>query len=360
MSQVTPHFVLTLGGLTSNTDRAVGGPVAVNVTRSMGGGADALTVELAQRRGVQPGDDAGAELGFDGSTEKVFTGRVVEVAPTLTGVRVLALGRMDALLRLRVARSWEDRSVGAIVRDLADAAGVDVGRVDDGPTLPRFVVDAQSNAAAHVRALAERLGFELYTDRSGKLMFRALGAAAGLDSAGLGGLAAAAASAASVASAAVGSLLGGASSGTGYEAGKHLIQATAWQRSAGVAAVNIGGAGPASSHGNQSSWWLSTGDDPHQGSAGSGHPMLMRMDAAARTKDLADRFASGTLVSAQRGTRTLRLRTLGRAALELGDTVQVGAAEDDAINASGYVRTLVHRCTASTGFVTDIGVEVAA
>jgi len=360
MGQLTPHFVLTLGSLSSNSERAVGGPVRVDVTRSMGGGADALRVDLVQRRDVQAGDDASVELGFDGETETVFTGRVVEVAPTLTGVRVLALGRMDALLRLRVARSWEDRSVGAIVRDLADAAGLDVGRVDDGPTLPRFAVDAQSNAATHVRALAERLGFELYTDRSGKLMFRALGPATGLDSAGLGGLAAGAASVASAAGSAVSGLLGGASGGTGYEAGKHLIHATALQRSAGVAAMTIGGAGPASSHGDQSSWWLSTGDDAHKGSAGSGEPLLIRMDAAARTKDLANRFAAGTLVSAQRGTRVLRLRTLGRAALELGDTVQVAGAEDEAINASGYVRTLVHRCAASTGFVTDIGVEVAA
>jgi phage protein D len=334
MSSVTPHFLLTLGGLTSRHDRAVGGPVHIHVARAMGGGADALTVQLAQRRGVQPGDDASAELGFDGSTEKVFTGRVVEVAATLAGVRVLALGRMDALLRLRVARSYEDRSVGAIVRDLADAAGLEAGTVDDGPTLPRFAVDAQNNAATHVRALAERLGFELYTDRGGKLMFRALGAAAGL--------------------------LGGAASGTGYEAGRHLLQASALHRAAGTAAVSVGGEGPASSHGGQSAWWLSTGDDANHGSAGSGEPVLLRFDAAARTKDLADRFASGALVSLQRGTRTLRLRTLGRAALELGDTVQVGKAEDDALNASGYVRTLLHRCTAAHGFVTDIGIEVAA
>jgi len=353
MSSVTPHFLLTLGGLTSRHDRAVGGPVHIHVARAMGGGADALTVQLAQRRGVQPGDDASAELGFDGSTEKVFTGRVVEVAATLTGVRVLALGRMDALLRLRVARSYEDRSVGAIVRDLADAAGLEAGTVDDGPTLPRFAVDAQNNAATHVRALAERLGFELYTDRGGKLMFRALGAAAGLDSAGLGGLAGAA-------TATTAGLLGGAASGTGYEAGKHLLQASALHRAAGTAAVSVGGEGPASSHGGQSAWWLSTGDDANHGSAGSGEPVLLRFDAAARTKDLADRFASGALVSLQRGTRTLRLRTLGRAALELGDTVQVGKAEDDALNAGGYVRTLVHRCTAAHGFVTDIGIEVAA
>ncbi len=354
MTQVHPQFKLQLGGLASASDRPVGGPGRIRVIRGMDGAADALEVELAERRGVAPGDDASADLGFDGDTETVFTGRVVEVAPSLAGVRVLALGTMDKLLRLRLARSYEDRSAGAIVRDLADAAGVDVGTADDGPTLPRYAIDQRLDAGRQLRALAERLGFELYTDRAGALMFRALGDAAGLDAGGLGGLAGAAASAAtSVASA----LLGGGS-GTGYEVGKHLFAARAVRRADGVQQFAVGGEGPASSHGSQSSWWLSTDATQNEGSAGSGDAGALAFDAAARTKDLADRFAAGYLSSAQRGRRMLWLRTMGRAALELGDDVKVGSAADDELNASGYVRRLTHRCDGRDGFVTEIGIEV--
>jgi len=352
VSRVSPHFLLRLGSVASDSTRPVGGPVRIGVSRCMGGGADALEVELAARRGIAPGDEASAELGFDGETETVFTGSVVEVAATLVGVRVLALGRMDRLLRLRLARSYEERSVGAIVRDLADAAGVDVGQADEGPTLPRFALDGRLNAGRQLRALADRLGFELYTDRDGRLMFRALGAAAALDGGGLGGLAAAAGGAAQ-------SLLGGGS-GTGYQVGKHLIAARAAHRVTGLEQVQVGGEGPASSHGSQSSWWLSTGADQNHGSAGSGSAATLIFDAAARTKDLADRFAAGYLASASRGTHTLWLRTLGRAALELGDAVQVSAAADEALNRSGYVRAVTHRCSSTAGFVSDIGVEVEA
>ena len=355
MSSVAPNFSLALGGLSSSTARAVGGPTDIRVTRRMDGVAESLEVELAERRGIAPGDDASAELGFDGATQKVFTGSVVEVRATLAGVRVLALGRMDALLRLRVARSYEARSAGAIVRDLADAAGVDVGQADGGPTLPRFALDDRVNAGQHLRDMARRLGYELYTDRDGKLMFRALGAAAGLDSAagGLGGLAAAAGGA-------VASLLGGGGFGTGYEAGTNLIAARGARRAAGVEQVDVGGEGPASSHGDQSSWWLSTAEDQNHGHAGSGSAAVLRLDAAARTKDLADRFAAGSLASAQRGAATLWLRVMGRASLELGDPVRLSAAADDTLNGSGYVRALTHRCSSAAGFVTDVGVELGA
>lgn len=349
---LAPRFSLRLGGLASDTERAVGGPVRIRVQRRMGGGADALEVDMADRGDAKPGDDASAELGFDDSTQKVFTGSVVEVTPTLTGVRVLALGRMDKLLRLRVARSYEDRSVGSIVRDLADAGGVDVGQADTGPTLPRFALDTRRNVGQHLQALAARLGFELYTDRDGQLMFRALGEAGDLDSGGLGGLAGAASGAVAA--------LTGAGSGTGYEVGKHLIAARASRRVIGLEQMHVGGEGPASSHGSESTWWLSTGDDQNNGSAGHGTTQALVFDAAARTKDLADRFAAGYRVSASRGTNTLWLRTMGRAALELGDMVQVKGARDEGLNGSGYVSALNHCCSFEAGFITDIGVELGA
>lgn len=350
MAQVSPHFELTLGALQSSTARPVAGPVRMAVVRPMGGAAESLEIDLQQRQGVAPGDDATLALGFDGSTETVFSGTVVEVLPGLQGVRVLALGRMDALLRLRKAQRWEQRSAGSVLRDLAGAAGLTTGQVDDGPTLPSFAIDMRLNAAAHLKGLAERLGFALFTGRDGRLHFRALGDAAQLDAGGLGGLASAAAGAAA-------GLLGGGGGGTGYAAGKHLIAAHASQRAAGITQVVVGGEGPASSHGNGSSWWLSTGADVNHGSAGSAGADLLQLDAAARTQDLASRFAAGTLATLQRSAHRLQLRTLGRASLELGDSVQVSDSGDALLDAGGYVCSLVHRLGPDTGFTTDITVQ---
>lgn len=46
-----------------------------------------------------------------------------------------------------------------------------MGTIDDGPTLPRFVIDARCSAYVHLHRLAERLGMELYADRDDRLMF---------------------------------------------------------------------------------------------------------------------------------------------------------------------------------------------
>lgn len=349
MSAVSPHFDLQLGALHSTTSRPVGGPVRVAVQRGMGGAAEALEVDLAQRQGVAPGDTATLALGYDGSTETVFTGTVVEVRPGLQATRVLALGRMDALLRLRLARRWDSRSAGSLVRDLAGEAGLSTGQVDDGPTLPSYAVDMRLTAAAHLQGLADRLGFDLFTGRDGKLHFRALGDAASLDSGGLGGLAAAAGGLAA-------GLLGGGGGG-GYAAGKLLLVAQAQQRAEVTTQVVVGGEGPASSHGDQSSWWLSTGTDSNHGSAGSAGAGLLLLDAAARTQDLANRFAAGRLATLQRSRHRLQLQVPGRATLELGDDIQASDSGDALLDAGGYICALQHCLGPDTGFTTRITVQ---
>ena len=216
-----PVFTLSFGSYRATEADAVGGPTRIVVERAMASAADALEVILMDRSGVAPGDPATVELGHDDSREKVFTGEVAEVQPTLAGVRIRALGTTNALLNLRVAAMYENQAAGSIVRDLVGQAGLDTGTIDDGPLLPRYAVDRRLSAHRHVRDLADRLGYELYTDRDGKLMFHGLGDAASLDAGGLGALAGAAAS-----------LLG--AGGEGYEFGKHLTAAAGRQRVAGA------------------------------------------------------------------------------------------------------------------------------
>lgn len=357
MAALSPTFKLQAGGLASSSARPVGGPVRFDLQRGMDGAAESLALVLAERSDVAPGDPVTLELGFDDDNETVFTGHVVEVAPALDGVRVVALGLMDALLRLRCARRWESTTAGAVVRDLAHAADLRWGSVDNGPDLPRYAIDMAQSAAAHLQRLADRLGFELYTHRDGQLQFRALGAAANLDSlggalGGLGGLAEAAGAAAS--------LLGVGGAALGYTVGANLMAASGRWRRAGVTRVTVGGEGPASSHGSGSAWALANSATPHHGEAGDAGTELLVLDAAARTQDLARRFAAGQLATLQRRTRQLRLRTFGRAALELGDAVGADGAADDLINTRGYVRALRHRLGPETGFVTDLVIQADA
>jgi hypothetical protein len=210
-----PVFTITAGSFQSDETNPVGGPAAIVIDRDMDAAAELAEIVVMDRSGIAVDDPIAIELGHDGQRQTVFTGDVISVRATLQGPRLRALGKMRALLDLRTAAFYENQSAGRIVSDLIGQAGLAEGTVDEGPTLPRFAIDRRVSAHRHIRGLAGRLGFELYTDRSGQVMFHGLGGAAGLDAAGaLGSVAAAAASA-----------LGLGGSGEGYEFGRHRCRA---------------------------------------------------------------------------------------------------------------------------------------
>jgi len=344
MGMLKPVFKLRLGSFLSETDNAAGGPGALRIERDMDVAADAAEVRLMERPEVAVGDAVEIELGHDGTTERVFTGELVELVPTLSGARLRALGAMNKLLNHRQSATYADQSAGSIVNDLAGAAGLDAGEVSNGPELPAFAVDRRRSAWAHVKSLADRLGYELYCDREGRLHFRAHGAAAELDSTGgLGALAGAAASA-----------LGVGGGGEGYAFGKHLIRLEAARRTPALASVTVGGESPSSTQGDATAHWLSRNDADFRGTAGSGGPESLHADGAARTKDLADRFAAGLLSRANRRAHEITFRILGRPSLDLGQELQVSDVPDALGNGSGYVRALRHRFDVEAGFITEV------
>jgi phage protein D len=341
MPALKPTFSLTLGGLRATSDSPVGGPTRFVVQRDMDIPADGLQITLMERGSAQPGDTVTLALGHDGDEKTVFTGAVVSLRPGIDSTEVGAVGKMNALLTLRTATAYENRSAGTIASDLIRQAGLTAGTVDTGPTLPRFIMDKRRSAFTHLKALADRLGFELYTDRDGRVMFRALGAAASLDG-GLGGV--------------TGAVPG--LGGDGYLLGQHLITAQAGKGAAAWAAVEVGGESPMSGQGDRTEHWLTTDDSGYRGTAGSGSPALLVLDALARTKDLADRFAKGRLATAVRTTHQVVFRVMGRPQLDLGDSVRTGDVADALINGSGYVRAVRHQFSARTGYVTDFRIAV--
>lgn len=345
-----PTFTLTIGEQVSNSDQPAFGPRSFHVERDMDVPADSLRIDLFERPDIELGTPVSLELGHDGENEQVFTGKVSLMRPTLSGVAVLALGSMDGLLNLRTAVTYESQSIGSIARDLVDQAGLETGTVDNGPTLPRFAVDRRLSAYAHLRDLAERLGFELYCDRDGKVMFHGLGGAASLDAAG-GALGAAV----SAVSSALG--LGGAE---GYLFGQHLIQANTWRRAPAWNSVDVGGESPMSSQGESTAHWLTVNDSDYRGSAGSGDPAGLLIDGAARSKDLANRFAAGRLFTAQRSAHQVSFTVLGNPGVELGDDLSVSEVPDSIVNGQGYVRAIRHQFSDRTGFVTEFRISLPA
>src|SRR5215212_4636267 len=347
MPTLRPTFTLTIGGLISSTDNPVAGPGALVVERDMDVPADALRLRLQERAGILVGDAVTLDLGHDGEEETVFTGAVEAVRPAISGVAVRALGKTHDLLNLRVSTTYVNQSAGSIARDLIGQAGLSAGTVDDGPVLPRYVVDRALSGYRHLKELADRLGYELYADRDGNLMFHALGPAANLDA--LGGALGA------VAGAAAGLLGAG---GESYAFGQQLLSAATRWRGVSWGTVEVGGESPISSQGDTTEHWLTTNDADYRGSAGDGEPALLVRDPVARTKDLADRFAAGRLAVAARTARGVSITTLGRPQVDLGHTVAVADVPEESVNGSGYVRAIRHRFGDESGFLTEMRISL--
>ena len=179
MADLEPTFTLTAGSYRATADAAAGGPSGLVVERDMDAACDALRVWLADRSGIELDGAVALALGHDGTEQSVFNGTVVGLRPAVAGVEVWALGGLRALLTLYVAVVFDDQTAGAIARDLAGRANLATGTIEDGPSLPRYVADRRRSGHAHLQSLADRLGFELYADVDGKLMFHAPGGGGG-------------------------------------------------------------------------------------------------------------------------------------------------------------------------------------
>src|SRR5436305_9297015 len=139
---LTPAYKLTLGQKVVDTTKESKASTVIDLTVALDldAPADSCTLVLGNADGPQPAraDAAKIELGYleDGGLTTVLTGAVVEVKPALTTTRVVVHSPASTLLWTTTEETYESKSAGAIVRDLAGQASVDVATADDGITFP--------------------------------------------------------------------------------------------------------------------------------------------------------------------------------------------------------------------------------
>src|SRR5690348_17262408 len=128
---LTPAYKMTIGGQVVDTtaDPRTSTVVALTVTLALGTPADSFSLTLGQVGTWRPrrADAATIALGYaddSGAPTPVITGTVDTVESGLTTMRVIGYSGATALLRTPVEQTYEDKTAGAIVRDLADQAGV--------------------------------------------------------------------------------------------------------------------------------------------------------------------------------------------------------------------------------------------
>ena len=322
-----PAYKLTIGNrIVDTTDEPQASTVVdLTVALDMETPADSFTLVLGQVGGLKPerDDETIIELGYadNGELTQVMAGTVVVVEPGLTTARVEGHRLVQALLRTVVDKTYESKTAGQIVRDLADQVGVDVATAEDGITFPAYVIHGRRSIYHHMRDLADLCGFDLYVDADGKLIFEEFISGKTVHA---------------------------------FEYAKHILELDVLQAPPRAALVEAWGESPSSSQGEEAWAWLTKDFSGSKGSAGSGDPTLLLERPALRTADAAQAAAEAAHTHIQRRTLRGRLLTVGQPQVKLGDAIRLRDVPDDALNNTFQVRSVTHRITKIEGFTTAI------
>jgi phage protein D len=267
--------------------------------------------------------DGEVALGFDGeSPTPVFWGWVQLVQRGIAGKRrIVATTGSGVFAAFRLDQGYEQQTAGAIVRDLAQRAGMDGAWADDGPELPYYVVDSRASAWEHVTRLAALAGFAAWSDADGYVNFKPLRAGAPVQT---------------------------------FTYGQDILELEAFQSPPSVGAVTVVGDGAAGSNGSDAWSWNLKDVAPMKATAGSGDPPVLVQLGAIRSAEAASAAAEGIAANAKLGGTSARLLVPGAPKAAVGTTIAVASAPDDALNGSWLVCGVRHRLVKARGYTTQL------
>jgi phage protein D len=324
---LTPAYQIVVGDRkVDTTDDPLASTVEqLLVDLDMDGAADRVLLRLGSIGSFEPkeGDEATVEMGYaeDAALTLVFTGRVETVEPGLFTTRVTVLSRAALLFATVGDRTFQDKTAGDIVSDLAQAAGVTVARADAGIMFQAYFADGRRSAFAHIHYLAELCGFDAFVDPAGQLVFRTATQATRQHV---------------------------------FEHAKHIIELEVGQSRAAAASVDVRGESPGTSRGDHSWAWLTKDTSPSRATAGSGTPARVIEQPVLRTRDAAQQAADAALARVTATATHGRLRTFGRPQVAVGDAIRVKDVPDPRLNGDFRVRSVRHRLDKAHGFSTQI------
>jgi phage protein D len=328
-----PAYAVTVGGMRVDTtsEPRASTLVSLTVALDLDTPADTATLELGRIGQLEPAvdDDATIEMGYidDPSLTTVLTGTVGLVDPGLVTGTVVVYSGAAALLRTVANETFENKSAGDIVRDLAGRAGVGVGNVETGSRFPAYVADGRRGAFEHVLDIARLCGLDAYVDSAGNVVMERF--------------------------------TGGHAVHV-LEHAKQIVELDVRRTPPAATAVEAWGESPGTSRGTNAWAWLTKDFDKLHGSAGSGSPLRVLERPALRSADAAKRAAEGALEAIQRRAVRGRVLTIGRPEVKLGDAIQLRSVPDAAANGTFQVRAVTHRICKRRGFTTEIGFRAAA
>lgn len=332
MALLHPAYKLTIGDkIVDTTDEPQASTaVSLTVALDMDTPADSFTLLLGQVGGFQPqrDDDAKIELGFsdDPSSSsgqamtQVMVGKVLSAQSGLTVRRVIGHSPAQKLLDSFTSQTYEAKTAGQIVSDLAQQAGLDVAHADDGITFPAYVVNGRNSFYHHMRQLADLCGFDLYINAAGELVFALFQSGAAIHI---------------------------------FDYAKQIVELEVLQTPPAAGEVQAWGEGPG---GTDDAWaWLTKDFAGLKGTTGSGSPVQLLERPALRTAVATQAAADAAQTYLTRQTLRGTLFTTGQPAVKLGDAIQLRNLPDASLNDNFQVRSVTHRIDKTGGFTTRIG-----
>jgi phage protein D len=326
---LTPAYKLTIGKKTVDSVKQLKASTAVELVGSldMQMPADSFMVVLGQVDGLlKPAlqDEAAIELGYadNGGLTQVIAGKVISVEPNLNTLTVVGYTAAETLLRSYSDETYESRTAGAIVQDLAGKAKVPVANAEDGVSFPAYVIDGRRSFGRHLGDLADLCGFDLYFTNDDKLVFEKFSTGKTVHV---------------------------------FEHAKDILALHATRAPPLAGAVQAWGESPTDTKGAGASAWLTKNFSRSKGAAGSGKPVLLLERPALRTSDAAKAAALADETRIRRDTLKGRLLSVGRPEVKLGDAIRLSAVPDASLNKSFQVRAITHRITKLGGFTTEVG-----
>jgi phage protein D len=322
-----PAYKLTIGDkIVDTTDEPQASTaVSLTVALDMDTPADSFTLILGQVGGFQPqrDDEAKIALGFsDDELTQVIVGKVITTQSGLTGRRIIGHSPAQKLLDSFTNQTFEVKTAGQIVSDLANQAGLGVARAEDGITFPAYVIDGRFSFYHNMRILADLCSFDLYINADGELVFARFQRGNAIHI---------------------------------FDYAKQIIELEMLRTPPAASEVLAWGESPGSGQGEESWAWLTKDFDGRKGSAGSGSPVQLLERPALRTAEAAQAAAEAAHIYHTRQTLRGVLLSTGQPKVKLGDAIQLRNLPDTGSNGTYQVRAVTHHLDKTGGFTTRIG-----
>lgn len=324
-----PAYKLTIGEKIVDTTDEPQASTAVSITINLDidTPADSFTLVLGQVGGFQPerGADAKIELGFaDDALTQVIVGQVLTSKDSFTTRRINGHSAAQRLLTTFVNQTYEAKTAGQIVTDLADQAGVPVANAADGSTFPAYVVDGRSPVYNHMHDLADLCGFDLYVNADGELIFEKFHSGKTLHI---------------------------------FDYGKQIVALEMLAAAETAVQVEAWGESPGGNQAAEAWAWLTKDFDGLKGKAGSGSPIMLLERPALRSATAAQTAADALFTQLQRQKLRGFLLSTGQPQVKLGDAIQLRNVPDITLNTKFQVRSVRHHIDKTAGFTTRIGLR---